>query len=66
MNCLNSGNLLYNDSIARVMRIFNTTHAWNLRGVDEKGKYLRFVTNYNILTSNRQELVYLLTALSFM
>ena len=50
--------LIDNDSMERVMRIFDETQAWNLPVVDEKGKYLGFVSKSKIFNSYRQVLVH--------
>jgi CIC family chloride channel protein len=44
-------------SMERVMKIFDDTNAWNLPVVDDKGKYLGFVSKSKIFSSYRQLLV---------
>ena len=47
-----------NDSMEKVMRIFDETQAWNLPVVDENGRYLGFVSKSKIFNSYRQVLVH--------
>ncbi|MDR0987868.1 MAG: chloride channel protein [Prevotellaceae bacterium] len=45
------------DSMEQVMKVFDTTRAWNLPVVDEAGKYLGFVSKSKIFNSYRQVVV---------
>jgi CIC family chloride channel protein len=41
----------------KVMKMFDDTNAWNLPVVDDKGKYLGFVSKSKIFNSYRELLV---------
>lgn len=50
---------IYNTySMEKVMRIFDDTKAWNLPVIDDKGKYLGFVSKSKVFNSYRQVLVH--------
>jgi CIC family chloride channel protein len=46
------------DTMERVMRIFDDTKAWNLPVIDTEGKYLGFVSKSKIFNTYRQVLVH--------
>lgn len=50
--------LSVNDSMEKVMRIFDDTEAWNLPVIDEHEKYLGFVSKSKIFNSYRKVLVH--------
>ncbi len=51
------GRLYNTDSMEKVMRTFDDTHAWNLPVVDEEGRYMGFVSKSKIFNSYREVLV---------
>jgi len=50
--------LTINDSMEKVMRIFDDTNAWNLPVIDELEKYVGFVSKSKIFSSYRKVLVH--------
>lgn len=46
-----------NMSMEKIMQLFDQTKAWNLPVIDEKGKYLGFVSKSSILNNYRKVLV---------
>ncbi|MDR0961894.1 MAG: chloride channel protein [Mediterranea sp.] len=52
-----SNKLKNSDSMEEVMRVFDTTQAWNLPVVDSEGRYLGFVSKSKIFNSYRQVMV---------
>ncbi len=49
--------LVIDDSMENVTRIFTQTGAWNLPVIDEKGKYLGFISKSKLFSSYRRRLI---------
>ncbi len=52
------GRIVLGMSMEKVMKTFDATNAWNLPVVDEKGKYIGFVSKSKIFNSYRRVLVH--------
>jgi CIC family chloride channel protein len=50
------GSITLNDSMEKVMLLFEQTQAWNLPVLDSESKYVGFVSKAKIFNSYREEL----------